>query len=374
MKLKSALTQVLQRAWQKKGVLSTLLLPLSWLVRLEVTRRRKQFRLHPERITHSTKPVIIVGNVFVGGTGKTPVVMALIQALQARGWQPGVISRGYGVKPDARPLAGQGSLDPKKFGDEPALISALTKVPVAVHPKRALALQRLEKAYPQVDVIIADDGLQHLALGRDIEIVVQDDRGVGNGRLLPAGPLREPADRLDTVDFIITTTLTDGERPTGSHQLPGHSSAMTLQPTHLEKLDDGTLLDWGSWLSTHGRSNCTALAGIGNPQRFFTMLKLQGVTLQAPQALPDHYGFETSPFLNLKQQIILITAKDAVKCRRWPDPRVWAVHVQPVFSDPAWLDTCHQMLLRIAERKNTAFKARADQNVRDPASDKQRRR
>src|SRR5690606_34010438 len=113
------------------------------------------------------------------------------QAWQARGWQPGVISRGYGVKPDARPLTGQGSLDPQKFGDEPALISALTKVPVAVHPKRSLALQRLEKAYPQVDVIIADDGLQHLALGRDIEIVVQDDRGVGNGRLLPAGPLRE---------------------------------------------------------------------------------------------------------------------------------------------------------------------------------------
>src|SRR5690606_16068633 len=180
-----------------KGLISTLLSPLSWVARAFIARKRLRYQRKPGLSHQSRLPVIIVGNIYVGGTGKTPVVIALVQSLQARGWRPGVISRGYGAKVGKHARTGQGQLDPALFGDEPALIAQATQVPVAVHPKRALALLELQETYPQVDVIVADDGLQHLALGRDLEIVVQDGRGIGNGRVLPAGPLREPASRLD---------------------------------------------------------------------------------------------------------------------------------------------------------------------------------
>src|SRR5690606_35768626 len=127
----------------------------------------------------------------------------LVQALQQRGWHPGVISRGYGAKPGEKPRVGAGALEAALFGDEPALIAAQTGAPVSVHPDRPAAMRRLRRHYPNVDVVISDDGLQHLALGRDLEIIVQDARGIGNGRLLPAGPLRESADRLRSADFII---------------------------------------------------------------------------------------------------------------------------------------------------------------------------
>jgi tetraacyldisaccharide 4'-kinase len=332
-------------------VLSTLLWPLSILTRLEVARRVRQFRRHPERIMHSRLPVIVVGNLFVGGTGKTPVVIALARALQARGWQPGVISRGYGVKPDARPLTGHGALDASRFGDEPALIAAATGVPVSVHPHRAQALERLEKTYPQVDVIISDDGLQHLALGRDLEIVVQDSRGIGNGRLLPAGPLREPASRLETVDFIITNLERDAPAPRLPVVLPGRTTTMTLQPVRLENLSTGQVLSWATWHRQHTDAPCSAVAGIGNPQRFFSMLQDHGVMLSRTIHLPDHYDFRQSPFEQLDEPQVLITAKDAVKCQAWANPRIWVVHVEPVFGNPEWLDICHDMLRVIAQFK-----------------------
>lgn len=359
MSFKACITQAIHRVWQRKGVLSTLLLPFSGLMHLAVQRRRRTFLAHPDRVQHSHKPVVVVGNVFVGGTGKTPLVIALVKALQERGWQPGVISRGYGVKPDARPLTGKGTLDPAVFGDEPSLIAAQTGIPVAVHPLRAQALQRLEKAYPQVDVIIADDGLQHLALGRDIEIAVQDERGIGNGRLLPAGPLREPAERLDTVDFVITT-LTAGN-PAGRQRrfMPGRSSTMSLQPVSAQNLADGREISWAAWLQSHGNARCAALAGIGNPHRFFNMLEALGLKLQQKLALPDHHPFNHSPFTGMTADHILITAKDAIKCQRWPDPRVWVVNVEPVFSEPQWLDMCHDMLTLIAQRKAQSLQIRA---------------
>src|SRR5690606_21270810 len=142
----------------------TLLWPASWLVRAAIARKRQRYRRDPDLTYHSTLPVIVVGNIYVGGTGKTPVVIALAQALQARGWQPGIISRGYGARIGDKARAGQGQLDPALFGAEPALIAQATQAPVSVHPTRALALKRLQRSYPQVDIVISDDGLQHLAL------------------------------------------------------------------------------------------------------------------------------------------------------------------------------------------------------------------
>ena len=148
-------------------------------------------------------PVVIVGNLYVGGTGKTPVVIALVKQLKALGWHPGLISRGYGAKLGPSARTGQGELNASIMGDEPALLAEQTGAWIGVHPNRQLACQALLKADPAIDIIVSDDGLQHLALARDVEIVVQDTRGVGNGWLLPAGPLREPAKRLKTVDVVI---------------------------------------------------------------------------------------------------------------------------------------------------------------------------
>src|SRR5690606_15033938 len=154
--------------------------------------------------------------LLVGGTGKTPVVIAVIKSLQARGWTPGVVSRGYGVKIGTEPRSGQGELPAADFGDEPSLIAASTGAAIAVHPQRNLARQALAESFPDVDVVVSDDGLQHLGLSRDVEIIVQDARGIGNGRLLPAGPLREPASKLSEVDFIIDNSIEPKSDPPAS--------------------------------------------------------------------------------------------------------------------------------------------------------------
>ncbi|WP_345251485.1 tetraacyldisaccharide 4'-kinase, partial [Pigmentiphaga soli] len=196
--------RLLQRQWQHGGWLSATLTPLSWLAALAVRLKRAAYRHGWRRAERLDVPVVVIGNIYVGGTGKTPLLLALAAGLRARGWQPGVVSRGYGAEVGPQPRVGRGRLDPALFGDEPALIAREAGVPVAVHPRRVLAARALRGACPEVDVILADDGLQHLPLARDDEIAVQDGRGVGNGRLLPAGPLREPPSRLAEVDAIVT--------------------------------------------------------------------------------------------------------------------------------------------------------------------------
>lgn len=351
MSLYARLAQTAHRIWLRKGWISTLLLPLAWLSGAFVRRKATRYLTHPQRIFHSALPVVVVGNIYVGGTGKTPVVMALVQALQARGWHPGVISRGYGVAGSDHALVGCGELNPRQFGDEPTLISRATSAPVAVHPRRVLALQALQQTYPQVDVVIADDGLQHLALGRDLEIVVQDGRGIGNGRLLPAGPLREPAEKLRHVDIVINN-LQANEAATlpAAATTPPHV-IMRLQAVRAVHVVSGQVVAWSDWLASHRQDSISAVAAIGQPQRFFAMLQAQGLQLADAVPLPDHYAYAASPFATLKANIVLITAKDAVKCAGFADPRLWAVHVEPVFSDPAWLEKVHQRLLAIADAK-----------------------
>ncbi|WP_233214209.1 tetraacyldisaccharide 4'-kinase [Pollutimonas nitritireducens] len=346
------ISRTLHKAWQRKGLLSTALLPLSLPVLAATAYKRRRYQRRPDLVYHSRLPVVVVGNIYLGGTGKTPVVIALIKALQERGWRPGVISRGYGVKVGDQARAGTGNLAATEFGDEPALIARTTMVPVSVHPSRVLAIKRLQKSYPEVNIVIADDGLQHLVLGRDIEIVVQDARGIGNGRVMPAGPLREPASRLQSVDYLISNLHDDLTPPAGIASMARQLS-MRLTPDTVTHLVTGASLDWASWHARHGAGPISAVAAIGQPERFFSMLRAAGITLDRACELPDHDPYETSPFTDLTSPHILITPKDAVKCERFNDPRLWVVHPVPTFSDPDWLDSMDQMLRFIAAKKQT---------------------
>jgi tetraacyldisaccharide 4'-kinase len=328
---------MLQTQWQRGGWLSDLLKPLSGLTWLAVNAKRALYRRGWLKAYRPPVPVIVVGNIYVGGTGKTPVVIALVQALRERGWTPGVVSRGYGVKIGTHPRMGRGELAPERFGDEPALISRATNAPVSIHPDRPRAVRTLLSAFPAVDVVISDDGLQHLALERDIEIVVQDGRGTGNGRLLPAGPLREPASRLKEVHAIVTNVDAPTRATPGATAEP-HRVDMWMVPGAAWNLRDGTLRMLWELQAEYQAGGIAAAAGIGNPERFFAMLRASGMSLNATIPLPDHYSYAKSPFHALKTGLILVTAKDAVKCSGLGDNRLWAVPVTPHFSDPGFFD------------------------------------
>lgn len=290
-------------------------------------------RRRPESTYRAPVPVIVVGNILVGGTGKTPIVIALVQALQARGWTPGVISRGYGVRIGSVARLSTDGATAQALGDEPALIAHQTNAPVAVHPQRARAMTALLAQVPGVDVIVSDDGLQHLAMARDLEIIVQDERGTGNGRLLPAGPLREPARRLASADWVVTTLTAGSVNPPSSCAL-----TVLLQPTGVRQLTSGQSLTWKDWQARHAHEPCSAVAAIGQPERFFTMLRAAGISLTQVKALPDHDAYRSNPFTDLPEAPILITAKDAIKCEGRDDPRLWVVYVEPIFSDPLWFE------------------------------------
>lgn len=356
--MRARLEQALHAAWQKNGPFSYIMRPLSWLYGGVVARRKAAWRRDPDRIHHDTLPVVVVGNIYIGGTGKTPVVIAVVEALKQRGWNPGVISRGYGARPGDAPRAGQGVLDPALFGDEPSLIAAQAGVPVSVHPDRKAAIHKLRRQFPKIDVVISDDGLQHHALGRDIEIIVQDARGTGNGQVLPSGPLREPATRLASADFVISNLL-PGEHPPDNIADVAHPVIMTMEPQTVEHLESGEILPWEEWLVRHHLDRCATAAAIGRPERFFDMLRQHDVAVSPAIALPDHYDYARSPFEGLDVDAILVTAKDAVKCRRLKDPRLQCVHAAARFNDPEWLNLLDAMLRAIAQRKRTAGAAEA---------------
>jgi tetraacyldisaccharide 4'-kinase len=268
-------------------------------------------------------PVIVVGNIFVGGTGKTPIVIWLVEVLRAAGYVPGVVSRGYGSIGDAT-IAVNADTDPSVAGDEPVLIAQRAVCPVMVGRKRAEAARQLLNSYPDIDVIVSDDGLQHYALQRDIEIILFDERGLGNGWLLPAGPLREPASRRR--DF----TIVNANMPVPG--MPKDAVYSRLISASARQLSDSTKTL--ALASLAGKPRIVAAAGIGNPARFFAMLKQAGLQC-AELPLPDHYDYSANPFVDLDADIILITEKDAVKCRHHAalksDPRLWVV---PVSAQP----------------------------------------
>ncbi|MFZ6772796.1 tetraacyldisaccharide 4'-kinase [Undibacterium sp. SXout7W] len=338
------LETLLLRAWQTRGPVAVLLWPLSVLFRFIVGFRFGLFVLGYKAITKLEIPVIVVGNIFIGGTGKTPLVIWLVQQLKDAGLHPAVISRGYAASAEGVTLLDASSVA-AVVGDEPLLMAERTGCPVAVGRDRVAVARCLLAAHPETDVLIADDGLQHYALGRDIEIVLFDKRGVGNGWMLPAGPLREPVERRR--DFTVLNATPD----VSVSSVPGVSDAairMELRATRTYQLmhpqQQQTLTYWSS-------KRVCAAAGIGHPQRFFDMLTQAGLTFFA-MPLPDHYAFNADVFSALNVDCILITEKDAVKCRQIAhlqnDPRIWVVPVD------AHLDThfAATLIQKISEKKH----------------------
>ena len=346
----------LHRQWQHRGLWAWTMAPFALLFGLILNIRAKRFKYFPYPSGQIKIPILVVGNIYIGGTGKTPVVLALVKALSARGWRPGVVSRGYGTHIGERPLLGQGLVDAKQFGDEPALITLETGVPVAVHPDRYQACLDLITQFPDINLVISDDGLQHLRLPRDLELVVQDERGIGNGWLLPAGPLREPVRRLRSVHAVLTRK---NHVPLKEHKqsaLPSlihhpttnlRKSDIFLQISRFRHLQSGKTQDPASFLSFVEHLNVTAAAGIAHPERFFTNLKAMGISLRQTLPLPDHFSFDLSPFAALVTDVVVITGKDAIKCKTVMDGRLWVAEVDITFSDPeflTWLD--HQLLAK----------------------------
>lgn len=329
----TTLALILTRSWTRRGVLACLLWPLSLLFQTLVELRRRMYAAGWLRSTRLPVPVIVVGNVFIGGTGKTPLTIWLVEALRHAGYVPGVISRGYGVDgaDGAVVRVVHADASAQQVGDEPLLIARRTQCPVVVGRNRVAAAQALLAAYPNVNVIVSDDGLQHYAMQRDIEIVLFDARGVGNGWLLPAGPLREPASRRR--DFTVVNAAQSPSDVLGS---ASHDAIqMELLGVVAERLcDRSQRLALTSGLlvpdTNHQATRIVAAAGIGNPARFFSMLRAAGLTIDE-MALADHYDFGDNPFAGVLADIILITEKDAVKCDQIAtlrnDPRLWVVPV-----------------------------------------------
>lgn len=335
-----ALESVLTRAWRRRGWLACLLWPLSLLFGALTAWRRALYgsgRLPSVRLP---VPVIVVGNIYIGGTGKTPLVIWLVQVLRAAGYRPGVVSRGYGGRGSSPRLVGAAA-EIDAVGDEPLLIAARGACPVMVGRDRSAAAQALLKTHPEVNLIVADDGLQHYRLARDIEIMLFDERGVGNGWLLPAGPLREAAARGR--DF---TVLNAGPELAVPPQIGAPVFRMQLVGVVAERLLDRRqrlpltpvlhIPEPDGAPGMRQASRVLAAAGIGNPARFFALLRATGLAFDA-LPLPDHYSFAENPFASDTADIILITEKDAVKCSRHPilknDPRLWVVPVTARIDD-----------------------------------------
>jgi len=332
--------QLLLKAWRTRGWLACLLWPVAQIYGLAVRLRLALYRgaiLPSERFE---APVIVVGNVIAGGAGKTPLVMALVKHLQAKGLQVGVVSRGYG-RSGHETLEVRPETPVDQSGDEPALIKRATGAPVFVASRRAEALRALLAAYPATAVVVCDDGLQHYALQRDIEIAVFDDRGVGNGWMLPAGPLREPwPDRKHQgIDLVLHT----GQKPafegfTSSRQLADHAVAANGRQIALTALRGQPLI---------------ALAGIASPEEFFAMLRARGLMLEKTIPLPDHHAFESDDLAAYTGQTVLCTEKDAVKL--FPIPGLAQLHLLAVplaFSpEPAFFSALDELLAPLLSSK-----------------------
>ncbi len=317
------LSDWLQRQWyEAKPPMA--LVPLSAMFRVVVAIRRLAYRKQWKQSEHLSVPVIVVGNLTVGGTGKTPLTIWLADFLTRAGYKPGIVSRGYGGRKHDKPVAVFSTSDPLEVGDEPVLIAKRTACPVYVFPRRAEAARAL-LANTDCDILIADDGLQHYALARDVEIAVVDgERRFGNGQCLPAGPLREPVNRLAEIDLVVCRGVALANE---------YPLTLTLSEEAVN-LTDQTLTRRLSELI--GIQPLYAVAGIGNPGRFFTGLKQMGLSFEE-RAFPDHHAFTTEDLDFGENATILMTEKDAVKCRGFANQRFWTVPLQgempPAFGE-----------------------------------------
>lgn len=303
----------LQNHWHRITPLHLILFPISLVFRLLVAVRRDMYRNGMLASVQLLLPVVVVGNINVGGTGKTPLTLALARQLAEHGWHPLIVSRGHGGT-TRQPQHVNDHSDAHKVGDEPLLMARRDICPVWVGRDRAETARAALQAHPQCDIVLSDDGLQHYRLQRDVEIAVVDgENRFGNGLMLPAGPLREPESRLREVDAVV---VNGGAVPAGQYvmRLAGDKFYNLLDPEKQTAADH-----------FQGR-NSHAVAGIGNPQRYFQHLETLGVSF-TPHAFPDHHPFRADDFNFTDCDAILLTEKDAVKCTAFADARYWVLRV-----------------------------------------------
>lgn len=334
--------RLLPRLWYQRQLAAALLplLPLSWLFRLIVWVRLILYRCGVLRSYRLSVPVIVVGNLTVGGSGKTPLVIWLVQRLSELGWRPGIVSRGYGGAAETVQAVAADS-DASVVGDEPLLLARRVNAPVFVGRDRVAAGQALLASHPECNVIISDDGLQHYRLQRSVEVAVFDGRGAGNAQLLPAGPLREPLQRLSMVSAVVCS----------ASPLPQAESATSGVP-HFEM----RLVGQRFCLLTDAQRCCTAedlrgkrlyaMAGIGDPSRFFAQLETLGLEFEA-HPFPDHHLYSVADLAFAQDGVLLMTEKDAVKCTALIAGVAW---VLPVEAQIVSASTGHSLLDTILEK------------------------
>ena len=315
--LRGTLERLLNHIWYERSIFSYLLLPLEAIVRLIVSQRRVSAL--PKGATPEGVNVIIVGGLTVGGTGKTPIVIALGRWLQQRGLRVGVLSRGY--RSDVRdiPRMVSSTDNSSSVGDEPLLIFEALEVPVVVCRDRLRGLEAL-MSQASVDVVLSDDGLQHYSLPRDLEILVLDaERGLGNGRVIPAGPLREPSSRIGSVDWVLIRNSDNPDR------------AFTYRIIGAREWSSGRLVPWSDCIEKWRGRSVTAVTGLGQPTQFFEMLRREGLTVESV-ALPDHEPITRGNLDRANTDLVLITAKDAIKLSGIEDSRaanrLWVVEIE----------------------------------------------
>lgn len=306
------MSQLLLASWfSSNHPLSRLLAPISWLFGAVAYIRRCLYRWGALSTYAAPRPVIVVGNLTVGGAGKTPFVIWLVEELAEAGYRPAVISRGYGGDSDQYPVLVADCNDPRVVGDEPAMIAQRCQCPVVVSPKRIDAIQTLLER-TDCDVIVSDDGLQHYAMGRDVEIAIIDSRRFGNGKLLPAGPLREPVKRLKSVDFVVARD--EPEAGEFSYTLTNAGFVNVATQQRLAELPG------------EPKQTVHAVAGIGHPGQFFEQLKTNGLDV-IEHPFPDHHHFTADDLRFDDGKPVVMTEKDAVKCRAFATANDWYLKV-----------------------------------------------
>ena len=354
------------RAWQRQAAWLWLLLPVSWLYGFITMVRRQAYKIGLFASYRAPIAVMVIGNITVGGSGKTPLIIALVNHLQKQGVKVGVISRGYGGDSSQMPALVHADSLPSIVGDEPCLIVNMTGAAMAVCPNRKQAITTLLNAYPDLQLIIADDGLQHYALQRDIEwIVVDASRGFGNQQLLPTGFLREPMSRLQGANVVYhekTDRTTKDNKQAQSNRLTMHLQADKLQPlwpsaVEIEGLTAAEKMPM-PLMPPIPNGRVHAVSGIGYPQRFFDTLLSLGFDVIG-HAYPDHYDFSLDELLQYSEQPIIVTSKDAVKIRALLIDmtsrqtlseeyqelinRLWVLPVTAVLSDGCYISLQQQL-------------------------------
>ncbi|MFM1897374.1 MAG: hypothetical protein RLZZ385_2448 [Pseudomonadota bacterium] len=326
----------LEQAWYRRDGWLLLLWPIALLFQL-LAALRKALQGGGRKPAGDELPVIVVGNISVGGTGKTPLIIELANALKVVGLRPAIISRGYLSKAPHYPFLVKPDSDPVECGDEPLLLCSRTECPVVIDPDRVRGLHyiRTELAHLNCDVVLSDDGLQHYAMRRDMEIAVVDGaRLFGNGMCLPAGPLREPVSRLERVEHIVI----NGENSqTADYPQLARAVTMRYVPRFLINQVSGEKKPFNG-APFHIGSTVHAVSGIGNPRRFYDMLTRLPYQLERHE-FPDHHGFTEADLNTIDDhQPIVMTEKDAVKCRDFAKPNYWYLSIE-VNLPPAFMET-----------------------------------